>query len=374
MKGEENRLDKLFLNRELTSREKDQRATLISEYLIVRKGIIIATSCRDGILLVGVNPDEEKTIFQVFHRIGLLSIGKIGDIENIHKNALIWAFGTGLQLSKSDIKLQDIAGKIAGKIENNFSYLRSEEGFYRANLIIAELGFKIEEDVICFIDYLGNKSLSKKVPDSDYLLAIHEVPLVDTRDTVIKRLVLDEKGNVQKDEGGNPKIKEELGVKYIFRWPVTEGLSSVIASVTPTREDLLDIKEAALFIGLVARLLNEVGGRLEMAYLDRTMLQKSKAEERRFHHIWKWITNPNPYESLDPWQDWRKFVASVYTKVKKGQLYPKQKFLIEIYEDLEKKGFDKKNELQKMKKEELVKLIVHLLGNKSQGNQQKSKK
>lgn len=361
---EESQLDKLLFNRELTSAEKDERAALISGYLIARKGVIIATSCRDGILLVGVNSDEEKTIFQVFHRIGLLGVGKIGDVENIHKNALVLAFVTGLQLSKSDIKLQDIASKIAGKIENNFSYLRSEEGFYRANLVIAELGFKIEEDVIYFIDYLGNKSLSRKVPGSGYPLAVHEVPSVDKYNRVIKKLVLDKKGNMQKDEGGKPKIKEELGAEYIFRWPVTEGLSSVISSVTPDDEDILDIKEAALFIGLVIRLLNEGGGRLEMAYLDRTMLQKSKTEERRFHHIWNWITNPNSYESIDPWQEWRKFVAPVYTKVKRGQLYPEQKFLIELYEDLKKKGFDKRDELRKMKKQELAKLIIHLLGRK----------
>jgi len=52
-------------------------------------------------------------------------------------------------MSKGDISAKEIAKHIIHEIKRNFNYKKSkrEEGPYKANFIIAELGFDIEEEV-----------------------------------------------------------------------------------------------------------------------------------------------------------------------------------------------------------------------------------
>ncbi len=367
MNKAENQLSDMLLNKELTPDEKDKRAVSISNYLLGIGGVITAVSCQDGILLAGVNPDDKKTIFKVFHRIGLLGMGKIGSVKSIHKEALPLAVSMGLMLSKSDIKVQDITSEIAAKIEKNFNYLKSKEGPYKANFIIAELGFEIEKDILNFVDFTGEEISKRKLPDSGYPICINEIPMFEDFDMLIELPVLDENGNIKKGKDEKPEIENKKVVKgRNFRWPITKGLSSIINSISPGDDDVLSVKEAALFVGAAFRLLDERGGRLEMAYLDREMLKKSKTEKRRFHHIWQWITNPDPDKNLDPWNDWEKFVAPVYKKVKKGELYPKQKSLIDLYEIFGKNKFDPKEKelIEKIQKEEMLKLMKDLLEKK----------
>jgi len=51
-------LSDLVTNRELTQEEKKRRAFIIENYLQRTGGTIIAISCKDGILLLGANPQE----------------------------------------------------------------------------------------------------------------------------------------------------------------------------------------------------------------------------------------------------------------------------------------------------------------------------
>lgn len=375
MKQGMNPLGNLFLNRELDPIERQQRTQEILFYLAKQGGLITAISCKDGILLTGLNPTDEKTVFQVFHRIGLLGVGKSSDCEAIHKFAQGITLRASLKWRKADIRVQDISKKIAHELDEGFSYSNSQRGLdisnpgwsktgpYKADFIIAELGFDKEEDFIDLITFQGERSYKRKITGG--LWAISESPRI-VEFIINEEIPLENKND---EKGGKVKSQKipilvaEIDEEY---HPVMDGFCPLIRKLY-FQEGVWTVKEAALFVGLAIRILDERGGRLEMAYLDRTMLQTSKTQERQFPHIWKWITNPNSYESLDPWQDWRKFVVPVYTKVKRGQLYPEQKFLIEIYEDLKKIGFDKKDELKKMKKQGLAKLIVHLLENKPQG-------
>lgn len=378
IKQDMGQMGNLFLNRELNFIERQQQAQEILFHLAKQGGLIIAISCKDGILLAGLNPADEKTVFRVSHRIGLLGLGKDSDCKAIHGFAREIVLGAGLKWSKADIKAQDISKKIARELDESFSYLHNQKmildvsnpsqpkiGPYKAEFIITELGFDVEEDFVDLITFQGERSCKKKI--SGGLWAMSESPRI-VEFTVYKEMPF--RNNNDQKEGGVksrkiPILVGEIDEEY---HPVMDGFCPLIEKFY-SQESVWTVKEAALFAGLVIRILDERGGRLEMAYLDRAMLQKSKAEERQFHHIWKWITNPDVFKSSDPWQEWRKFVAPVYNKVKKGQLYPEQEFLIEIYEDLKKMGLNKKDELKKIKKQELAKLIVHLLGNKPQGNQ-----
>lgn len=388
---EGNKLNSLFSNRELNFFEREERSQEIVFYLANQGGLILAISCKDGILLTGISPANEKTVFQVFHRIGLLGAGKDSDCEAIHKIAQALALGTSLRFSKADIKAQDIAKRIAQELDQSFSYLHGRRGFsqpdpsnpiwpkvgpYKANFIIAELGFDAKEDFLDLISFYGDRSHAREISRS--LWAVIELPRIVENITYVNVPIISVKKPVENKDSeiknGDNKEKDKIEtqkvpirmpeVDYNYH-PVMDGLCPIIVKFY-SHDRIWTIEEAALLVGLAIRILDERDGYLEMAYLDRAMLQKSKTEERQFHHIWKWITNPR--EISYAWQDWRKFVASAYNKLKKGELYPELKFLIEIYEGLKKIGFDKKDELKKMKKQELAKLIVHLLENKPQGN------
>lgn len=381
MKGIESQLSNLFTNRPLNLIEREKRSGAIIFDLASLGGVILAISCKDGILLAGINPTNEKTIFQVFHRIGLLGIGKDSDCEDIHGLARSLAFGTGLAMSKGDISANDISKKIAQEVDNAFSYLswhrepsKLNMGPYKANFIITEVGFDPEEDFIDFITFYGERSYKRQVGRG--LWAMSELPRL-VEGVIYQDVLVQEPAKDKKDKTKKNGEKDEVKIKQIplnivkvdpEYHPIIDGLGSVIDEFY-SQDNIWTIKEAALFAGLTFYILDERGGQLEMAYLDREMLKKTKTEERRFHHIWKWITNPNPYKLPDSWQAWRRFVAPVYNKVKRGELYPEQKFIIDIFEDLKKKGFDKRDELKKMKKQELAKLIADLLGTKQQENQ-----
>lgn len=375
-----------FLKRELSKEERKQRGFEIEDYLLSKGGVIVAISCKDGILLTGASPGDDPTIFDVFDRIGLLGIGSIRDCEAIHSLATGRAYGTMLMPSKADIDSRNIAKQISNEIDERFRYTGSQRGPYKANFVIAELGFDREEDFIELINYFGGNEILS-VPRRKFW-KIYEVP------TVFKFLVPEEQSeetwnfiqanpNIEpeevknfvqanrKAEKKNDKEGKSKGKMYefkLYRVPMVDAFDCLFNGLY-SDGNIPTVQEAALFVGLLIRLFNERGGRLEVIYLDRNMLKKTKTEGRRFHYILNRITNSDPRKPSDSWQAWRKFVAPAYTKVKRGELYPEQKFIIDIFEDLEKKGFDKKDELKKMKKQELAKLVVDLLGKKQQENQ-----
>ncbi len=370
-------LSKIFseFNQELSSKDREKRTQNINFYLANYGGVIIAMSCRDGILLSGINPNYEKTIFQVFHRIGLLGIGKESDCEEIHTLSEALAFNTSLKLSKADIKARDIIKEIAKKLDKNFSYSGSGEGSYKANFIIAELGFKPEEDFIDFVSFCGERSLKNK--SNKNFGEISELPELisriiskdDLEKSIAEKTDISKKNKKVKENTADVEAKEKeemvLELKISEEYPITKGLNFLINKFY-SQGIIFNIKEAALFVGLLSRLLNNRGGELEMAYLDRDMLKKTKTEERRFHHIWQRITNPNPYKPSDPWKDWKKFVASTYKKVKIGELYPGQEILIDLYEILEQTEFSRKEMelLKKVEREELARLMKGVLETK----------
>lgn len=375
-----------FLKRELSKEERTQRALEINDYLLSKGGIIVAVSCEDGILLTGVSPDGDSTIFDVFDRIGLLGIGSTRDCEAIHSLAAGEAHSTMLMPSKADIDSRDIAKQISNGLDECFRYLGGQRGAYEANFIIAELGFDVEEDFIEFINFSGgNKILN--VPRRKFW-KIYEVPTVLTY-IVPEEYLKEVLGLIQaNDKKGLKKVlsliqensekkkkddkKEKLYEVRKYEVPAIDAFNYLFNSLY-SNGSIPTVQETALFTGLLVRFFNQRGGRLEMAYLDRNMLKKSKTEERRFHYVLNWITNPNPHKSFEPWREWEKFVAPVYRKVKKEELYLEQKYLIELYEIFKKEKFDPKELFEKLQKEEMFKLMSELLGKKRQESQQKNK-
>jgi hypothetical protein len=330
----EKEFGQLFSNRELNDAECAKRAEEIENYLINHGGIIMAASCQEGILLVSANPQDEKGIFQVYHRIALLGRGRAKDCHEIHRLALSSASITGITLSKADINVKDIVKGISEELDSNFSYFRSRRGPYKADFMVLELGFSPEEDSFNLINFFGG--LSFKEQSSQSHLGIIETPIVHRVITTQKRPIKNQEGQFEKDEKGQIKTQDVPCLVARFSRPVTFGLFASIGDRAESRGIITSIRELALFVGLMFRLLDERMGSLEMVYLDREMLKKTKSEERRFHHIWQRITNPNPNKPTDSWQDWKRFVAPAYKKAKEGKISSKLKILIDFYEIFEK--------------------------------------
>lgn len=407
MNKSEQELSELFLNRERTLEEKDKLTRVIENFLISKGGIVLAISCRDGILLVGVSPVGDQTIFKVFDRIGLLGLGKTRDYKAIHKLALSQAWGMSLNYSKADVNAENITEIIVDEIDRGFSYLKSPGGVYKAGFVIAELGFEQDEDFIGLITYVGGDSLSG-IHQEKYL-KIYQIPIIrnfivmdevdngndgnekdlivaeQTNDKIGDELVKegielankDIKKNEQENDQQNLDKKTEPSTvvpKPKFQAKIIQEAGvlaleaiNALANNFYSENRIWSVKEAALFIGIMIRLLDVRGGNLEMIYLDREMLKKTKTEKRRFHHIWQRITNPNLYKQSDSWEDWKKFVTPVRRKIKKGDLYPDQKIFIELFEILEK---EKEKDTQKFNVaiEHSFKIIDGLLSKQEECN------
>jgi len=353
MKNElEKEFGQLFFNRELNDVEREKRIVEIESYLIGQGGLIMAASCPEGILLVGANSQDEKSIFQVYHRIALLGRGRAKDCNEIHRLALSVAYGTGIALSKADISVADIVKAISEELDSNFSYLRGRRGPYKADFMVLELGFSPEEDFLSMLTFCGESSFKEQLRRSR--LGIIEVPVIHGVLTTKKQLIKDKEGKVVKDEKGQIKTQDVPCLVKKFSRPVSAGIFALLDDIAAGGGLVESIREIALFAGLMIHLLDERGGNLEMAYLDREMLKKTKSEERRFHHIWQIVTNPNPNKPTNPWQDWKKFVAPAYKKAKEGKISPKLKILIDFYEIVEKeldsnqRNLFKEMELQKI--------------------------
>jgi len=335
MKNElEREFGQLFSNRELSDTERQKRAQEIKSYFINHGGIIMAASCDEGMLLVGANPKDEKSIFQVYHRIALLARGRAKDCNEMHRLALSLAFGTGINLSKADIDVKDIVKGISGELDSNFNYFRGRREPYKADFIIVELGFSPKEDFLDMMNFCGESSFEDRVHQS--CLGIIETPLIHQVIAKEKRPIKNQEGQFEKDEKGQIKTQDAPCMVQRLSSPVSVGIFSLIGDIVAGGGVVKSIREIALFVGLMLRLLDERRGSLEMVYLDREMLKKTKSEERRFHHIWQRVTNSNPNKPTDPWQDWKKFVAPAYKQAKEGKISSKLRILIEFYEIFEK--------------------------------------
>jgi len=324
-------LQSLLRSREFSEADKEARARDIEEYLLARQGTIISISCKDGILMAGTNPDKEQSIFQVFHRIGLLAVGKRGDCKKIHHLALSAALGKGLEISKADIDIHEIIDNIAVEMGGNFHF-DTPRGPYKARFIIVDLGFNLENDVIGSIAFDGSKNIA--VMPCRYLSSIIERPM--PKQSMIKKLVavLGEDKKFKKDEKGQILYEEKLVPRIRFEYPIGDALEKIFP-LAMTEQNFWSVKEAAFLVGLLIRLLDTNIGKFQMVYLDREMLNKTELGERRFYHIWKMITGPNPYKYSDPWDDWKNFVSDIYQKVKEGTMYPQYKTLVDAFEILE---------------------------------------
>lgn len=354
-----NRVEKDLFNllgsRELDPREREKIAAGIEKYLLEKGGIVITASCQDGILLVGVNPDCEQNIFQAFYRIALLGVGKFKDYKEIHNEILISAFRTGLRPSKADVDVNEIIKKIAEELEERLNF-KTRRPPYKTNLIVVELGFEIEEDVIEIINFEGIMTKVK------YAATVETPMVLATFEKVIKP-VKDEKGGVKKDKKGKIQFEKALEMKPVLKYPVGDALGNLVKKVC-TDDYVWTIKEAALFIGLIIRSLGPRGGKFQMGYLDRGMLRKTKTEKRRFHHILSWVTNPKSYKPLESWRDWKKFVAPVKKSIERGEIYPELKDLVELLDIFESKKISKKERkiIEKIEKGETSQLIESILG------------
>lgn len=326
-----NDLKSLFESRELSEDDKKVRALDVEEYLLQRQGTIISISCKDGILMVGTNPNEEQSIFQVFHRIGLLVTGKIEDCKKIHRLALTAALGKGLEISKADIDVYEIIENISAEIGRNFNF-DTPRGPYKAQFMIVDLGFKPEKDVISSITFNGSKRTTAM--PFRYLWSIIERPT--PKQSTIKKLVavLGEDRKPKKDKEGKILYEEKFVPIIRFKYPIGDAMEKMFL-LTIAEQNFWSVKEAAFLLGLLIRLLDTNIGKFQMIYLDREMLNKTELGERRFHHIWKQIIGPNPYKYSDPWEDWKNFVSDIYQKVKEGTMYPQYKMLLDTFEILE---------------------------------------
>ncbi len=389
-KGTGLNLSGLF-KKELNKKEQGLRDRQIKDYLSSKGGIIIAISCKNGILLFGVSPDGDPTFFDVFDRIGLLGIGNTRDCKVIHSLATGKAYSTMLTTSKADIDSREIAEQISNELDERFRYEGGQRGPYKANFIIAELGLDAGEDFIELIDFSGgNEALN--VPKGK-LWKIYEVPTVfrvlapkeqleeiysfllanpEAEPEEVKNFIQANRKAKKKDdkkgkgkENENKEDEEKMYVLELFQVHTTDALNSLFNSLY-SKGNIPTVQEAALFIGLLVRLFDERGGRLGMVYLDRNMLKKTKTERRRFHYILNRITSFDSRKPSDSWQDWEKLTAPVYRKVKKGELYPEHKDLIEAYEVFQKKKFNSKEKelFEKIQKKEMFKLLKGFLGKK----------
>ncbi len=361
MSNKEN-LANLLINRELTYEERKKRLKEIENFMIEKGGIIIALSCQDGILLVGSSPNEDQTIFPVFHRISLLGVGRPKDCRDVHELALRLALGTELAFSKADISVEAIAHNLIQEIEKAFNYIQSPRGLYKANFIIAELGFEMEEDYMGLVLFSGGNKLTGVSCGDEW--KIYESPLVI--DTILLEPDETQKGDNESNESkqGNGKKKKQeketdesknendqpkkikAKIKRHYSVPVYESLKGLADSIY-SQDKIWSVREAAFFAGIALSFFDARQGELEMVYLDRNMLRKTKSGGRRFHDIWRRITNPNPYYASDPWEDWKKFVAPISRRVKKREIYPDFKEVIELLEILEKgnaKGISEKEQ------------------------------
>lgn len=343
----------LLAIRELSTEEREKIAAAIERYLLEKGGIVIAASCQDGILLVGVNPDCEQNLFQAFYRIALLGVGKFKDYKEIHNKIQVSAFRTGLRHSKADVDINEIIKNITEELEEKLNF-ETKRPPYKASFIITELGFKVEEDILEIVDFEGLRTKAK------YAITL-ETPMVLAAVEEVMKPIKDEKGKV--------KFEKVSEMRPVFEYPVGNVLGNLVKKVCAD-DYIWTIREAALFIGLIIRSLDSRGGKFQMAFLDRGILQKTKTEERRFHHVWNLVTNPKSFNPLEPWQNWKKFVAPVYNKVKKGELFPEQKNLIELFELIEEGKLDKKGKklLKKIGKEHLANLIVGLFKARQENN------
>jgi len=353
-------LSDLVTNRELTQEEKKRRAFIIENYLQGTGGTIIAISCKDGILLFGVNPQGKQSILRVFHRISLLALGKSGDYKDIHLKGLISVLGRWLNRSSADIDVKEITEKIAQLIEKNFNHFKSkrETGPYKANFIICELGFDADEDFISIIDFLGNKSIAKRTDKCNY--AIVETPSIIFVPVKTKTA----KSAENKDSGKTEfKFEDSVEIKPRLVYLVSDILE-LLTQVVYSGDEIWTIREAALFVGLILFLFNNREDNFEMDYLDRNMLKKTNLGNRRFHHIWNSITSPDPYCHSDAYQNWKKFTASLRKQLRKGRYRSEFKILFELLDILyEKKVNDKKKKelLEKMAKQDIKKILVSTL-------------
>lgn len=339
------KMNNLLTNRELTEQEKEKRRENINSYLLKHSGVIIAISCKDGILLAGSNSQENQSIFPVFHRIGLLGIGRLRDCKDMHKYALRLALGKELAFSKADIDTQEITEGISEELEKSFSYLRSVRGLYQANFITAELGFERKNDYLGLALFDGRSKLQKITKGINY--RIYEIPqLKETKIITLSDPAKSQKNSKAKKNSKtanykkkNPNEKQKVTriIRKIYHLPATKHFRNLINSINSSNKPW-SVKEAAFFVGILLSFLNSHEGKLEMAYLDRNKLEKTNLGERRFYSIWRKVTSPNPYKPSDSWEDWEKFVAPVRRGIKKGKIYSEFKEFVELLDILKKEN------------------------------------
>lgn len=353
----------LLINREITEEERNKKGLIIESYLQMTGGTIIAISCKDGILLFGVNPEGKRNIFRIFHRIGLLAIGKTSDYEDIHLRGLISVLSRWLNRSRADIDTREITDEIAQLIEENFNYFKSERktGSYKANFIISKLGFDIDDDFISAIDFEGTKSSDKGTVKCNY--AIIEMPLVMM--VPVKEREFKKPADDKKDGKTGLEFKEKTELRPKFLYPISEVLE-LLANIIYSQDDIWTIREVAFFIGSIVFFFNDLNkGFVEAEYLDRNMLKKTELGDRRFHHIWNSITTPNPYKKSDPYQNWKKFTAPVRKEIKKGEKYPSGlqllSELLDVLYGKKVKNEKEKELLEKIGKQGVTELLINTL-------------
>lgn len=347
----------LFINRELTDKELKERYKEVGNYMVKKGGIIIAISCHDGILLVGSSPDYEPIIFPVFNRIGLLGIGRTKDCQDIHRLSLRSALTTELDFSKNDVDIEEITDGITQEIDKALNYTKSPRGLYKANFIIADLGLEIKDDYIDIILFYGGNRLGQESILWGDVSCKNGWSIIETSIVKEKRISFSEKTNksdnqkknkikqqtVNKNKGDHPKKAKGI-IKRYYRTFVYNYLKNLIDPIYSNGK-AWSIKEAAFFIGVSLLFLDERCGGLEMVYLDRDMFRRGN-----FYNIWQKITNPNPYSPSTPWEDWKKFTASIRKKIKNGEIYSEFKELVELLDMVFKKGL-KEVDLDEEKKE-----------------------
>ena len=303
------------LGRELSEEEKEIRRVEIKAYIYQRNEVIIAVSCKEGILLVSFNPQFKKNIFPVYYWIALMGVGNENHIKELQEKAVFLAFRKELQTSMEDVVVDEVVHELALGMERAF--VRKEKSPYKSTLILVQLGTEHQKDIIKLIEYDG--SVMEPGLTERFILGISEPPIDISSESFASLKNLKELNNFKENQ------------EVLLQFPIGFVLEKILFDYVKPDDWTFGIREAALWIGLLIFILKEGEDRLNMVFLDRTKLKKKK-----FYDVWRNIV-PSDIDKenkgvLNNWKDWKNFVDPLYKKIKKENTYPELTPLIEIYE------------------------------------------
>lgn len=132
-----------------------------------RKGIsrgrsVVVLSFPDGIALVADNPSRSlRKVSEIYDRIGFAAVGRYNEFEALRIAGIRMADLRGYSYDRSDVTARSLAGQYSQLLGGVFA--SSTEKPYEVELVVAELGATVAEDLLFHVGFEGTITEHQRV-------------------------------------------------------------------------------------------------------------------------------------------------------------------------------------------------------------------